>query len=92
MLERCPSTDVIGVVGNKIITLIQKQPARDIFPSLAGGKIEKGESIEKAAVREVEEECGISQISLGKQVIPSFHLYMLKGKMHLKKTWWCICR
>ena len=55
---------------------------------LPKGKIEKGEAVKAAAVREVEEECGVKNLSLGQELKPSCHIYMLDNKMHLKKTYW----
>ena len=55
---------------------------------LPKGKIEKGETIETAAIREVEEECGISQLKIVKKLSSTFHIYSLKGKMVLNRTYW----
>ena len=55
---------------------------------LPKGKLEAGESPEEGAVREVEEECGISGLSITRLLEPTFHTYELKGKTILKKTWW----
>lgn len=55
---------------------------------LPKGKIEKGESIKEAAVREVEEECGITVSKLGKEICKTYHVYTLKGEVVLKKTYW----
>ncbi len=55
---------------------------------LPKGKIEKGEAIETAAIREVEEECGISKLNIVKKLSPTYHIYSLKGKMVLKRTYW----
>lgn len=55
---------------------------------LPKGKIEKGESIEDAAVREVEEECGISGVFIEKQLIETYHTYEIKGTPILKRTYW----
>src|SRR5690554_4847252 len=45
---------------------------------LPKGKIESGESIEQAAVREVEEECGISNLEIIKQIPTTYHMYYHK--------------
>ncbi len=57
---------------------------------LPKGKIEKNEQIEAAALREVEEECGIKNISIAKPLPTTFHTYILKGKHILKKTYWFV--
>ncbi len=55
---------------------------------LPKGKIEKGESIEIAAIREIEEECGITGLSINKQLNDTYHIYQLKDKLILKQTYW----
>ncbi len=55
---------------------------------LPKGKAEKGESIEQTALREVEEECGISDLSITSKLTDTYHTYELKGKLILKKTEW----
>jgi len=55
---------------------------------LPKGKIEKGESQELAAVREVEEECGIRGLSIIKALDPTFHTYVMDEKKILKPTYW----
>jgi len=52
------------------------------------GKIEKNESIKETAVRETEEECGISISELGKKVCKTYHAYTSRGEVVLKKTHW----
>jgi ADP-ribose pyrophosphatase YjhB (NUDIX family) len=55
---------------------------------LPKGKLEKGEFPEIAAVREVEEECGIGKLKIVKPLPPTFHTYMHNEKIILKKTYW----
>ncbi|MEO6521093.1 MAG: NUDIX domain-containing protein [Mucilaginibacter sp.] len=55
---------------------------------LPKGKIEKGESIKEGAVREVEEECGITVKKLGKKICKTYHAYIYKGEVVLKKSYW----
>jgi 8-oxo-dGTP pyrophosphatase MutT (NUDIX family) len=52
------------------------------------GKIEKDEKIKVAAVREVEEECGIKVNNLGEKICKTYHVYVMKGEVVLKKTHW----
>lgn len=55
---------------------------------LPKGKVDPGESMKKAAVREVEEECGIKVDYLGPKIVTSYHIYQMKGEVVLKKTNW----
>lgn len=56
---------------------------------LPKGKIEKGESREVAAVREVEEECGIFNLELKDFINSTYHIYTERdGKKILKTTYW----
>jgi 8-oxo-dGTP pyrophosphatase MutT (NUDIX family) len=55
---------------------------------LPKGKLEKNESPEEAAVREVEEECGISGVWIKEPLLETYHTYELKGKRMLKRTYW----
>ncbi len=55
---------------------------------LPKGKIEKDESVKEAAVREVEEECGIKISSLGEKLCKTYHVYLSRGEVVLKKTHW----
>ena len=54
---------------------------------LPKGCIEKGESIETAAIREVEEECGIFNLKLIKPLTTTYHIYNKNG-ITLKETHW----
>ncbi len=55
---------------------------------LPKGKIEKGEGITTAAIREVEEECGISQLTIKKELTSTYHTYYIDNKAILKRTYW----
>jgi 8-oxo-dGTP pyrophosphatase MutT (NUDIX family) len=55
---------------------------------LPKGKGERGENDEQTALREVSEECGITNISIEKPLITTFHTYTLGEKRVLKKTRW----
>lgn len=56
---------------------------------LPKGKIEKGESLEQAAVREIEEETGLKEIILEEFLNNTFHIYTERnGEKILKTTYW----
>ncbi|MDX5584586.1 MAG: NUDIX domain-containing protein [Aureibaculum sp.] len=55
---------------------------------LPKGKIEKNESIKEAALREVEEECGIKQLKLDKLIDRTYHIYKINDLHILKITHW----
>ena len=55
---------------------------------LPKGKIEEGENPAEAAIREVEEECGIRNLEIKRELPSTFHIYEHKGKNTLKKTFW----
>ena len=55
---------------------------------LPKGKLEKNEAIADAAVREVEEECGIKGLSIIRQLPASYHVYFIQKQAVLKRTYW----
>ncbi len=76
-----------GVVSNKNgeILFIHRIGKWD----LPKGKIEKGESLEQAALREVEEETGLSELILEEFLNNTFHIYTERnGTKILKTTYW----
>ena len=54
------------------------------------GKLEKREKIKHGAIREVEEECGITDPKIREDLITTFHKFRNKGKDCIKKTYWYI--
>lgn len=55
---------------------------------LPKGKVDKGETLEQAAIREVEEECGISKLIISGKLLTTYHTYTLKGKNIIKASHW----
>jgi 8-oxo-dGTP pyrophosphatase MutT (NUDIX family) len=55
---------------------------------LPKGKIDPGETPEQAAVREVQEETGLENVTIYQFALCTWHTYEHKGKRILKKTWW----
>jgi ADP-ribose pyrophosphatase YjhB (NUDIX family) len=75
-----------GVVKNKAgdLLMIYRKQKWD----LPKGKIEQNETPDHAAIREVEEECGINQLSITKKICDTYHCYVLKGNKIVKKSYW----
>ena len=55
---------------------------------LPKGKLEVGETPEVAAVREVQEETGLANVTLTDYRCSTWHTYELHGKQILKQTYW----
>ena len=56
---------------------------------LPKGKIDDGETVEAAAIREVQEETGVERLDLGAALPTTYHTYRnRKDKRVLKRTYW----
>lgn len=55
---------------------------------LPKGKLEPKEKTREAAVREVEEECGLKVKKLNEKIAKTYHVYEIKGKPVLKISHW----
>lgn len=87
MLERAAG----GMVYNEAeeILLIFRRGSWD----LPKGKIDPGEGKKAAAIREVQEETGIRQITLGPKIGITYHTFRNRsGKRVLKKTFWYLMK
>ena len=74
-----PSRHVLVIVKRGIEYLVTKHPTRGVeFP---GGKVEQGETLEEAAIREVFEETGVHI-----QDVQSFAAYQVEGEAPFVKT------
>lgn len=75
-----------GVVENskKEILLIHRRGYWD----LPKGKLDKGEEIPACAIREVEEETGVTGLVLGEFLDQSYHIYDTYGSDAIKTTYW----
>ena len=59
---------------------------------LPKGKIDKKEKIIDAAIREVIEETGVSDLTLDKPLTVTFHIFKANKKYKLKKTHWYLMK
>ncbi|MFT7898441.1 NUDIX domain-containing protein [Tenacibaculum ascidiaceicola] len=55
---------------------------------LPKGRVEEGEDLEQAAIREVEEECGIEKLIINRKLLVTYHLFMQQNEYRLKETHW----
>ncbi len=55
---------------------------------LPKGKMQPEETPGESALREVEEECGVSDLELVSPVFPTYHTYRIEDRPVLKKTHW----
>jgi 8-oxo-dGTP pyrophosphatase MutT (NUDIX family) len=55
---------------------------------LPKGGIEKGEEIEQTAIREVEEETGVTNLVISHKLQKTYHVFKRNGKYKLKITHW----
>jgi 8-oxo-dGTP pyrophosphatase MutT (NUDIX family) len=74
-----------GIVKRKKKYLFIK---RNGFWDIPKGKLEKKESIEEGAIREIEEECGIAGPIIVSRVGITYHTYRYENKPTIKKTYW----
>ena len=75
-----------GIIKNKKgqVLVIHRRDKWD----LPKGKLETGESFEQAALREVEEECGIHDLTIVCRLLSTYHSYLIDDQPVLKKTMW----
>lgn len=74
---------IITNTNNQILMMLRRE-----MWDLPKGKIEKNESPEQAAIREVLEETGIVVSTKITHIHDSYHTYKLKDTRILKKTYW----
>lgn len=55
---------------------------------LPKGKLNRKENFEKAAIREVKEECGLKHVDIITPLLSTYHTYHIDSQFILKKTMW----
>ena len=87
IFRQAPAAGGVVVIDNQFVAI-----ERNGIPDLPKGHIEKGESPEKAALREVEEETGITDLEIIKELPSTWHCYLLNNQWTIKKTSWFLMR
>ena len=82
-----PAAGGVVVVDNSVVAI-----ERNGIPDLPKGHIERGESPDAAALREVCEETAISNLTIIRQLPSTHHCYMLNGQWTLKQTSWFLMK
>lgn len=85
---------VIEAAGGKVLN--SKREVLFIYRfdtwDLPKGHIEAGENRETAAIREVEEECGITGVFIMKPMETTYHSFYFKNELRLKVTYWYLMK
>ena len=81
--KMAPAAGGIVEKDGKFVTIV-----RNGIPDLPKGHIEKGESPENAALREVQEETGIGKLQIVKALPSTWHCYQVGEEWRLKRTYW----
>lgn len=78
-----PAAGGIVVIDGKFVSIVRKG-----IPDLPKGHIEKGETPEVAALREVKEETGIGKLQIVRELPSTWHCYLEHELWTLKRTYW----
>lgn len=92
LLEKKLSDEYVLIKAAGGLVLNDKKESLMIFRrgvwDLPKGKLDEGETIAECALREVEEETGISNTVLDKFLLNTYHFYEERGQSILKETTW----
>lgn len=95
-----PGNDILDKFSSKIPMivaaggLVKNSKGKVLFIFREGkwdlpkGKLDKGESMEDAAVREVEEETGVKHLKVERYLQTTYHIFKRGGRFKLKKVIW----
>ena len=78
-----PAAGGIVVKDGQFVSIVRKG-----IPDLPKGHIEKGETPEVAALREVKEETSIGKLQIVKELPSTWHCYLEHEEWTLKRTYW----
>lgn len=87
LYTKLPLVEAAGglVKNNKQETLFIFRNGKWDLPK---GKTEKGENIEETAIREVEEETGVTGLEIIEFLMKTYHIFKRNGEYRLKLTHW----
>ena len=83
IFRMAPAAGGVVMKDGKFVSIVRKG-----IPDLPKGHIEKGETPEVAALREVEEETGIGKLHIIKELPSTWHCYLEHDEWTLKRTYW----
>ncbi|MBO4567397.1 MAG: NUDIX domain-containing protein [Bacteroidales bacterium] len=83
IFRQAPAAGGVVIIDNQFVAI-----ERNGIPDLPKGHIERGESPEVAALREVEEETGITDLEIINELPSTWHCYLLDNQWTIKKTSW----
>jgi len=85
--KKLPVVEAAGglVYNNKKEILFIRRNSKWDLPK---GRIEDGEGVKEAAIREVEEETGVEGLVVKKFITKTYHVFQRNGKFKLKITHW----
>lgn len=90
----CKNFKVITAAGGLVVN--SKKQILFIYRGdkwdLPKGRIEEGESLEETAIREVEEECGISNLTIENFLLKTYHVFYHGKERRIKETFWYLMR
>lgn len=87
VFRQAPAAGGVVIIDNQFVAI-----ERNGIPDLPKGHIEKGETPEVAALREVEEETGITKLEIIKELSSTWHCYLLDNQWTIKKTSWFLMK
>lgn len=87
LFRQAPAAGGVVMIDHQFVAI-----ERNGIPDLPKGHIEKGETPEAAAVREVEEETGITDLTIVGDLPTTWHCYLLNGIWTIKKTSWFLMK
>lgn len=85
VFRQAPAAGGVVMIENQFVAI-----ERNGIPDLPKGHVEKGETPEMAALREVEEETGITDLKITGELPDTWHCYLLNGNWTIKKTSWYV--